>query len=106
METTVALVIAYALGSVDFGVIVPRLLGVDIYAHGSGNPGASNVMRTIGKKAGAAVMVADAGKGALAAFIGSWLVNDVVGFWCALAAVAGHVFPVWHRFSPIWWKMI
>ena len=98
MDTVVALVLAYALGSVDFGVIVPRLLGVDIYAHVSGNPGASNVMRTVGKKAGAAVMVADAGKGALAAFLGSYLVDDVVGFWCALAAVVGHVFPIWHRF--------
>lgn len=97
MDTVIALVLAYLLGSIDFGVIVPRLLGVDIYAHGSGNPGASNVMRTIGKKAGAAVMVADAGKGAVAAFLGSWLVDDVIGFWCALAAVVGHVFPVWHR---------
>ena len=99
METAIALAIAYALGSVDFGVIVPRLLGVDIYAHGSGNPGASNVMRTIGKRAGAAVMVADAGKGALAAFVGSWFVSDEIGFWCALAAVVGHVFPVWHKFK-------
>ncbi len=97
MDTTIALVIAYAIGSVDFGVIVPRMLGVDIYAHGSGNPGASNVMRTIGKRAGAAVMLADAGKGALAAFVGSWLVSDEIGFWCALAAVVGHVFPIWHR---------
>lgn len=97
MDTAIALVFAYAFGSVDFGVIVPRLLGVDIYAHGSGNPGASNVMRTIGKKAGAAVMVADAGKGALAAFVGTWLVSDVVGFWCAFAAVVGHVFPIWHK---------
>jgi glycerol-3-phosphate acyltransferase PlsY len=99
VETALALLIAYALGSVDFGVIVPRLLGVDIYAHGSGNPGASNVMRTIGKRAGAAVMVADAGKGALAAFVGSWLASDEVGFWCALAAVVGHIFPVWHKFK-------
>ena len=98
METPLALLIAYLLGSVDFGVIVPRLLGVDIYAHGSGNPGASNVMRTLGKKAGAAVMLADAAKGALAALVGSWLVDDVIGFWCALAAVTGHVYPVWHRF--------
>ncbi|MEA2000775.1 MAG: glycerol-3-phosphate 1-O-acyltransferase PlsY, partial [Actinomycetota bacterium] len=72
--------------------------GIDIYDHGSGNPGASNVLRTLGKKAGAAVMVGDAVKGVLAASIGSLLVSDVVGFWCAFAAVVGHVFPVWHRF--------
>ncbi len=98
METGIALVIGYLLGSIDSGVIVPRLMGIDIYAHGSGNPGASNVMRTLGKKAGAAVMLADAVKGALAAGIGSWMVSDVVGFWAAFAAVVGHVFPVWHRF--------
>ena len=98
METVLALAIAYLVGSIDFGVIVPRLMGIDIYAHGSGNPGASNVMRTIGKKAGAAVMLGDAAKGAFAAFIGASLAGDIVAFWCGLAAVAGHVFPVWHGF--------
>ncbi len=98
METALSLVIAYLLGSIDAGVIVPRLMGVDIYQHGSGNPGASNVMRTLGKKAGAAVMLVDALKGLFAALIGTALAGDVVGFWCALAAVVGHVFPVWHRF--------
>ena len=98
METPIALALAYLLGSIDFGVIVPRLLGIDIYEHGSGNPGASNVLRTMGKRAGAAVMVGDAVKGAVAAFVGSWMVGDVIGFWCGLAAVAGHIFPVWHRF--------
>jgi len=98
METVVAVVVAYLIGSIDFGVIVPRSLGIDIYEHGSGNPGASNVMRTIGKKAGAAVMLADAIKGLLAALIGVWLVSYPIGFWCALAAVTGHIFPIWHQF--------
>lgn len=98
METLIALAIAYLLGSIDFGVIIPRLLGVDIFEHGSRNPGASNVMRTMGKKVGAAVMVGDALKGSVAAFAGSLLVSDVIGFWGALAAVVGHVFPLWHRF--------
>jgi len=93
-----ALIFAYAIGSIDFGVIVPRILGVDIYAHGSGNPGASNVMRTIGKKAGAAVMIGDALKGIAAAALGAAAVGASTGYWAALAAVAGHVFPVWHRF--------
>lgn len=96
--TTLATAIAYLLGSIDAGVIVPRLMGVDIYEHGSGNPGASNVMRTLGKKAGAAVMLVDAAKGFFAALIGSVLVDPTVGFWCAFAAVVGHVFPVWHKF--------
>ncbi len=98
VEATLAIVIAYLLGSIDAGVIVPRLMGIDIYAHGSGNPGASNVMRTLGKKAGAAVMLVDAAKGFFAAWIGVALIDYTLGFWCALAAVVGHVFPVWHKF--------
>ncbi len=98
VDTAIRLLIAYLLGSIDFGVIVPRLMGVDIYAHGSGNPGASNVMRTMGKKAGAAVMLADAVKGLLAAMVGV-LASDPLGFWCALLVVVGHVFPAWHRFK-------
>ncbi len=98
VEEAIRIAIAYLLGSVDAGVIVPRLMGIDIYAHGSGNPGASNVMRTIGKKAGAAVMVVDALKGVLAAWVGASF-SDPLGFWCALAAVVGHVFPLWHRFK-------
>lgn len=97
VDTAIRIVIAYLLGSIDAGVIVPRLMGIDIYAHGSGNPGASNVMRTIGKKAGAAVMAVDAIKGLLAALIGA-SISYPIGFWCALAAVVGHVFPIWHRF--------
>ena len=99
METSLALVIAYLLGSIDTGVIVPRLFGVNIYDHGSGNPGASNVMRTMGKKAGAAVMLGDATKGLVAALIGASMVSPSVGFWCPLFAVVGHVFPIWHRFT-------
>jgi glycerol-3-phosphate acyltransferase PlsY len=98
VATLLALVFSYAIGSIDFGVIVPRLSGIDIYAHGSGNPGASNVMRTLGKKAGAAVMVGDALKGLAAAALGALAVGGSVGYWSALAAVCGHVFPVWHRF--------
>ena len=97
MGTVVRLAIAYLIGSISTGAMVPRLMGVDIYSHGSGNPGASNVMRTIGKKAGAVVMVLDAMKGLVAALIGAGGSN-VLGFWCALAAVVGHVLPIWFRF--------
>lgn len=98
MSTTVAIVIAYLLGSVDFGVIVPRALGIDIYERGSGNPGTSNVFRTMGKGPAAIVMVGDSLKGLLAAAIGSTLGGETVGVACALAAVIGHVFPIWHGF--------
>jgi len=93
-----AIVVGYLLGSIDFGVIVPRLQGVDIYSQGSGNPGTSNVFRTLGTKAAAAVMVGDALKGLLAAAIGATVGGPAVGAAAGLAAVIGHVFPIWHGF--------
>jgi glycerol-3-phosphate acyltransferase PlsY len=97
VEAAIRLLIAYLLGSISTGAIVPRMMGVDIYARGSGNPGASNVMRTLGKKAGAVVMVLDAAKGLVAAMIGA-AVSTELGFWCALAAVVGHIVPIWLKF--------
>ena len=74
VQVLIALVAAYLIGSIDFGVIVPRLLGVNIYESGSGNPGTSNVLRTLGEKGPAAlVMLGDALKGTVAAAIGGYL---------------------------------
>lgn len=88
---------AYLIGSIDFGIIVPRLLGIDIYAHGSGNPGATNVLRSLGRKVAAVVVAGDAAKGFIATMIGGLVVGTATAFACALAAVVGHCFPVWHR---------
>jgi acyl phosphate:glycerol-3-phosphate acyltransferase len=88
---------AYFIGSIDFGVLVPRLFGFDIYAHGSGNPGATNVLRSMGKKVAAVVVVGDLSKGFLAAMLGGLSVGPTVAAACAFAAVVGHCFPVWHR---------
>lgn len=105
MQVIFALVLAYLIGSVDFGVIVPRLLGVDIYEAGSGNPGTSNVFRTMGKGPAALVMLGDALKGTAAAGIGAWLgggeaawSTQTLAAAAAFFAVLGHVIPVWHRF--------
>ena len=99
MLSLLAVAIGYSLGSVDFGVIVPRVMGIDIYEHGSGNPGTSNVFRTLGKKAAAFVLIGDLLKGLVAAAVGSLLVGETIGFVAGFAAVVGHVFPVWHRFK-------
>ncbi len=99
MEAFLAAVIAYLLGGLDFGALVPRALGVDIYKHGSGNPGASNVFRTLGKRAGAAVLVGDLAKGMAAAAIGDLWAGEVVGFAAGFLAVVGHAFPAWLRFK-------
>ncbi len=98
MEAAPAFVLAYLLGSVDFGVILPRLVGVDIYAAGSGNPGTSNVLRTMGKKWAAAVLLGDVAKGFAAALIGDLWAGEAASFACMFAVVLGHCYPLWHRF--------
>lgn len=99
-----ALVAAYLIGSVDFAVLVARMHGVDIHEVGSGNPGASNVMRTLGRGPAVMVYVGDTLKGVIAAAIGAFLIAeaDPVSPWAfaaGLAAVAGHCYPIYHRFK-------
>ena len=106
MDVLIPLAIAYLVGSIDFGVIVPRVLGVDIYSVGSGNPGTSNVLRSLGKGPAALVLLGDGAKGALAAAIGtvwagavsSFMSAETLAVACAFAAVVGHIAPVWYRF--------
>lgn len=92
------IVVAYAIGSVSFGLIVAARHGVDLRAAGSGNTGATNVGRTIGKREGRLVLVLDALKGlAPTAASALWLGPDSA--WTAAAAtatVAGHCWPLWH----------
>jgi glycerol-3-phosphate acyltransferase PlsY len=90
---------AYLLGSVPFSYLVARLRGVDVRAVGSGNVGATNVMRSAGRVAGATAFVLDLVKGTAACLVGERL--DPGGWLAALAAlvaVLGHIFPVWLRF--------
>jgi acyl phosphate:glycerol-3-phosphate acyltransferase len=105
MPTWLALVGAYLIGSLDFAVVVARAHGVDIHKVGSGNPGASNVLRTLGKGPAAMVFLGDALKGVIAAAIG-WLAvgagdpaNQPIAFAAGFMAVAGHCFPAFHRFK-------
>ncbi|HJQ76813.1 MAG TPA: glycerol-3-phosphate 1-O-acyltransferase PlsY [Acidimicrobiia bacterium] len=98
-----ALVAAYLVGSIDFAVVVARMHGVDIREVGSGNPGASNVLRSIGRFPAAMVLVGDTLKGVIAAAIGMIAVasTDPQVHWAFLAGlsgVVGHCYPVFHRF--------
>lgn len=96
MGTVFALGVAYLIGGALFGVIVPRLAGVDIYTVGSGNPGASNVARTLGKKTALLTVAGDIGKGSAAAAVGMWLGGSATaGFAAGFVAVVGHCFPFW-----------
>jgi glycerol-3-phosphate acyltransferase PlsY len=89
---------AYVLGTFPSAIIVAKANGIDITAQGSGNPGASNVARTLGWKRGTFVYVLDALKGVAAVVIGRLVAGDAGGYWCAAAAIVGHIFPVTRRF--------
>jgi glycerol-3-phosphate acyltransferase PlsY len=98
VEQFIAIVVSYLVGSISFGVLVARSQGIDIHEVGSGNTGTSNVMRVLGKKLGAVVLIGDAGKGMLAAAIGIVMVDPSFGYVTLFAAVVGHAFPIFHRF--------
>lgn len=95
--------VAYLSGSVPYGYLIARRRGIDIQAEGSGNIGATNVTRILGKKTGVAVLLLDVLKGALPVAVALALAaaGDAAR-WAvaasALAAVVGHCFPVWLRF--------
>ncbi len=88
----------YLLGSIPFGVALTRLAGLgDIRGIGSGNIGATNVLRTGHKRLAALTLALDGGKGAAAVLIGSSFGPDMA-VTAATGAVIGHLFPVWLRF--------
>lgn len=89
---------AYLVGTFPTAQLVGESRGVDPTATGSGNPGASNAFRTMGRRAGALVLAGDLAKGAVAAAAGLATGNRAVAVGCGLAAVVGHVVPVTRRF--------
>ena len=96
--------VGYLLGSIPFGVLVAKSMGVDIYSVGSGNPGATNVLRSIGKPAGYTVFLLDFLKGVLATV---WFKFGLIAFsgdpnlalWGLPAAVLGHTYPLFAKFK-------
>ncbi len=102
MNGLISIVIAYLLGSIPFGYMLTRLTtGRDVRASGSGNIGATNVLRTAGKKLGIATLALDILKGVAAVALADWLTSSDPA-WMALAALAvsaGHVFPVFLGFK-------
>jgi acyl phosphate:glycerol-3-phosphate acyltransferase len=93
------IVLGYALGSIPVGVLLTRAAGLgDIRAIGSGNIGATNVLRTGKRGLAAATLLLDAAKGALAVLLALWLAGQSAGLWAGLGAVLGHLFPLWLAF--------
>lgn len=91
--------LGYLAGSIPTGVLLGRVAGRDPRQAGSGNIGASNVTRTLGKKLGALTLVIDAAKGALPTAMALSLVSLEVAAAVGVAAVLGHCFPVWLKFK-------
>ena len=105
MQTAVAALAAYLLGSISLAIVVSRLMGLpDPRTYGSRNPGATNVLRSGSRAAAALTLAGDTAKGWLAV----WLVALTIGQgaaagldvpFAALGVVLGHVFPLYHRFA-------
>ncbi len=94
-----ALVIGYLLGSIPFGLVLTKLAGTqDLRPIGSGNIGATNVLRTGRKGLAAATLILDALKGTAAVIIGGYLGGADAAMLAGLAAFLGHLFPVWLKF--------
>jgi acyl-phosphate glycerol 3-phosphate acyltransferase len=96
------LILAYLIGSIPFGLVVGKIgYGIDIREHGSGNLGATNTFRVLGKKAGLFVTVADILKGTLAASLPVLLSGDLHQAWTLIAgmvAAVGHMYPIFAGF--------
>jgi glycerol-3-phosphate acyltransferase PlsY len=99
---------SYLLGSLPFGYLAGRIAGIDIRHSGSGNVGATNVIRTLGKGYGYPVFAADFLKGfgavKMSIFIGArmhpeWVSSEIFGIVAAISSVLGHSFPVWLHFN-------
>ena len=99
LAVLILVVFAYLLGTFPSAELVARHYGIDVTKSGSGNPGTSNVVRLVGWKAGAVVLIADVAKGAIAAGVGLAIDGHRGAFILGVAAVLGHVFPVWSRFK-------
>jgi glycerol-3-phosphate acyltransferase PlsY len=99
MTYSLVVLLAYLAGSIPFGLLITRALGLgDLRGIGSGNIGATNVLRTGNKGAAAATLLLDAAKGAVAVLAARALVGETAALLAGGAAFLGHLFPVWLKF--------
>jgi acyl phosphate:glycerol-3-phosphate acyltransferase len=99
MTVVLAVTFAYFVGSIPFAYLLSRQQGIDLRRTGSGNVGASNVLRTTGLRAAVLAMVLDGVKGTIAVVLAQLLSAGVVtSVAAAFASIVGHVYPIWLRF--------
>ena len=95
-----ALVLGYGLGSIPFGLLLTRGAGTtDIRTIGSGNIGATNVLRTGRRDLAGATLLMDAAKGTAAVLLARYVLGDAASIFAGVGAFLGHIYPVWLRFS-------
>ncbi|HIF25460.1 MAG TPA: glycerol-3-phosphate 1-O-acyltransferase [Micavibrio sp.] len=100
MMFLLAILLGYLFGSIPFGLVLSYMAGYgDIRKIGSGNIGATNVLRTGNKPLAFVTLMLDSGKGAIAALTAMYLINDQAAIFAGLAAIIGHMFPVWLKFK-------
>jgi len=99
-EIFILCLLAYLCGSIPFGLLLAKTQNMDIREHGSGNIGATNVARTMGKKAGFITLAGDVLKGLLVVFIASqWFENTMVIALAGLAVFLGHLYSIFLKFK-------
>ncbi len=99
MIYAITIIISYLLGSIPMGLVFTRLMGRgDLRKVGSGNIGATNVMRVGGLRMAGVVWLLDMAKAIVAVLLGRALGGAAFGAWCGFVAIIGHCYPVWLRF--------
>ncbi|MBR3930944.1 MAG: glycerol-3-phosphate 1-O-acyltransferase PlsY [Alphaproteobacteria bacterium] len=94
-----AILVSYLLGSIPMGLLLTKLAGKgDLRKVGSGNIGATNVMRVGGLRMAGLVWILDMAKAIAAVMVGNYLLGDAFGAWCGFAAIVGHCYPIWMGF--------
>lgn len=95
-----AVIISYLLGSVPMGLLLTQMAGKgDLRQVGSGNIGATNVMRVGGLRMAGLTWILDMAKAIAAVFIGKYVAGDAFGAWCGFVAIVGHCYPIWLKFK-------
>lgn len=99
MSFALTIIIAYALGSISPSIIMGKLAGIDIKKEGSGNAGATNTLRVLGKKAAIITLLIDISKGVIAVYLAGCLFGDLHSYIACIFVILGHIFPIWYNFK-------